>query len=577
MGAMPVRYTVTAPNPANHRYHVRATLPAGCAELVFSSWSPGSYLMREFARHARDVYAHHAGAPVAVDRIERNRWRVATEGPYTLEYDVYAREKSVRTPFLDEDLGFFLPSNLLVHPLAPHAYELEVEVPAGHVGVCPLGPAVPGPAMARWTAADIDQLNDSPVATGPFEHTTFSVHGVEHHHWIEPGHNGDLARMNDDLRRIVETAAALVGDGLPYPRYEFVTLHVAKGHGGLEHKDGCVLIRPRNSFAQPKDYEEFVTLAAHEHFHSWNVKRIHPDTLGPRFDYSREHYTRDLWWLEDGTVYYEERIAFRSGLVARPRYYERLAKLIQKVEGIPGKRHQSLEDSSLDAWIKLYRQNEDSVNTGISYYLKGAVVMLAMDLELLHRTGGEHGVDSILRELWRRWGRHGVGYPERDALRDIAADLAGGGDWDRWWDAHIRGTEPVEIARALDHAGLDLVWGEEKPGSWLGLELSDRMVVESVREDGPCATALTPGDELIAIGRERVASGSVLADRLREIPVGTPVEILSSREGRLRRGAAVTARACPSDLKIVERTGMNQPRSRVHSAWIGLLPPRTNA
>jgi predicted metalloprotease with PDZ domain len=569
---MTVRYVVTAPSPATHRFHVCAEFPAHCQDLVFPSWAPGSYLMREFARNVRDISARAPdGTPVTVERRTRNAWHVATSGPFVLTYQVYAREKSVRTPFCDEDLQFFLPSNLLAFPRHQRdvGFTIEVDVPAGHTAVCPAGPAVTGPGRAAWTFVDVDAMNDAPISIGPFQHTSFDACGVEHHHWIEPGHDGDLERMNTDLRRVVEATAQLFGGALPYPRYDFVTLLMGRGHGGLEHKDGCILLRPRSSFAQPRDYEEFVTLAAHEHFHAWNVKRIHPDTLGPRFEYGEEHYTRDLWWLEGGTVYYEERIAYRAGLVDEPRHLARLAELGQRYQDTGGRRWQSLEDSSFDAWIKLYRPGEDSPNSNISYYLKGAVVLWAMDLELLHRTGGERGVDHLLRGLWERWGRHGRGFPERVALRRLAAEIAGDdGVWTRWYDAHVCGTDDIALAQALDRAGCDWVRAPSRPGSALGVEVSERMVVETVREDGPCAEALTPGDELLTVNDQRVATSGALGERLRALPPGSELNLVLSRDGRIRTRRVVSAAPPPGEARIVLRDACDAARLRVRSAWL---------
>lgn len=573
-----VAYHVSTHDAGRHRFHVRVELPAGVTRVTFPSWAPGSYLMREFARNVRDIHAHHLGAPVLVRRASRNHWDVA--GPCTLEYDVYAREKSVRTPFLDESLAFFLPSNLLVFadPMAPCV--LTVDVPEGQIAVCPLGDAVAGPAVARWTAADVDQLNDSPVAIGPFEHVRFTVLGVPHHHYIEPNHNGDVQKMAADLEKIVLAAAALFGNKLPYPRYDFVTLHQKNGHGGLEHKDGSVLLHNRLGFADPKGYEEFVTLAAHEHFHAWNVKRLHPETLGPRFQYDREHYTRALWWLEGGTVYYEERVSYRAGLVSQERHLERLAELATRLVNTPGQHHQSLEDSSFDAWIKLYRPSEDSNNSGVSYYLKGAVVLWAMDLELLHRTDGRVCLDDLLRALWDAWGALGVGFPE-DAIEVtarslMAADAAKNGtevagDWSRWYAKHIRGTDHPDIAVALDHAGFDIVAAPPKNALWLGVELSGANV-SAVREGGPCEGILTPGDELIAFDGERFDAAG-LGDRLRDLPVGVPITVTLSRDGRMLHRSIPPAAAPPGDLKIIERANSETRRTRVRAAWLGQPQP----
>ncbi len=545
-------------------------LPAGVSEVGFPSWAPGSYLMREFSRFVRDVHAHHGGAPVGVKRVSRNRWAVC--GPATLEYSVYAREKSVRTAFLDESLAFFLPSNLLVFVDGQGSAELTVDVPAGHTACCPAGPvrAVSGAATATFSAPDIDTLMDSPVAIGPFQSGHFDVNGVPHEHWMEPGHNGDLARMATDLSRIVAASAGLFGEELPYPHYQFVTLHARGGHGGLEHKDASVLLRPRLGFADAKGYEEFLTLAAHEHFHVWNVKRIHPEALGPRFDYLTEAYTPDLWWLEGGTVYYEERIAFLAGVVSPERHLERLADHISRLRAQPGRRHQSLEESSFDAWIKLYRPTEDSVNSHISYYLKGAVVVMALDLELRHRSDGARSVDDLLRALWHGWGRHGVAYPP-GTIERLATDLAGGdGDFRRWFAAHVRGTDEVDVEQALDHVGLQLVAPAPRGGAVLGVELVG-LAVRAVLEGGPAHAVLSPGDELIALDGERLEATGI-ADRLRDLAPGREVSLLVARDGAVRERRLRLGPPPPADLKIVLQDATNSRQRALYQSW---LPARS--
>ncbi len=573
---MQVHVLVRSNVPGTHRYQVEITVPAEVRTLVFPSWAPGSYLLREFARNLRDIDARtQDGQPVTVRKLERNRFALDTTAlpdatPVIVRYEVYAREKSVRTPYLDEDLQFFLTSNLVMHPegVAGASFVLEVDVPAGHTAVCPVAEAVPGPARARFAFPDVDTMHDSFVAVGPFEHTSFEVHGIAHHHWIEPGHDGNLQKKNEDLEALVRTASKLFDNTLPYSRYDFVTLLSARGHGGLEHKDGCVLLRPRTSFRVPKDYEEFVTLAAHEHFHAWNVKRIHPDTLGPTFDYAREHYTRELWWLEGGTVFYEERISYRARAVSEKRHLERLAELAQRVLDSRGARHQSLEDSSFDAWIKLYRPGEDSANSTLSYYIKGAVVCIALDLELLYRTGGAIGLDDVLRTLWSRWGQHGVGYPEGGIRGLLAEFVPGDAELLRWFDAHVRGTEPVHLARALDRVGVDLVRAPAREGSALGVEVSDRMVVDSVREDGPAAGQLSPGDEVLGIGAFRVSSSSALGDRMRTTPPGTRLAVTFARDGLLRTRDVVTAAPLPGDVSLVPRGNVDPSTLALRTAWL---------
>lgn len=577
------RYLLSAPQPSTHRLHVEAHFIKG-GTLAFPSWAPGSYLQREFARNSRDISARSLdGAPVTVTRVSRNEWLVDSVGPVVVDYAVYCREKSVRTPYVGDDLWFFLPSNVLIYdPSDTDAgFDVELDVPAGFTAVCPLGAQhVFGPGeRARFHAETLDELMDAPISAGPFQHTTFEVNGIPHHHWIEPGHNGAIDRMNTDLKRIVEAARDTVAAPeplapLPYRCYHFITIHMARGHGGLEHNDCCVLLRPRLGFRDPKGYEEFLTLAAHEHFHAWNVKRIRPAGLGPPFDYRREHYIRDLWWLEGGTVYYEERIAYRAGLVSKERHLERMADLVKDLRSQPGRLHQSLEDSSFDAWIKLYRQGEDSKNSTISYYLKGAVVVWAMDLELLAITGGKHGVDDVLRRLWTTWGCRDVGFPDRDALLESAAAIAGDAPgWARWWDLHVRGTGEVEIEAACANAGFRLAWsGGGAP--WLGVETGngERITLAGVREDGPSAGVLSPGDEILALNGDRVLA-SELGDRVKQLPIGQRAQVLISRDGRVLERSVRIGLTPPQELKIERLPAMSEEQSAVQTAWLSIPPP----
>ncbi len=573
-----VVYRLSAPSPGTHRLHVEATFPRG-GTFAFPSWAPGSYLQREFARNLRDLSASTPeGGPLPYSRVSRNEWRVDVVGPVVMRYEVYCREKSVRTPYVDESLWFFLPSNVLLYDPADTSagFEVRFDVPRGLTAVCALGERHShGPGeSACFHAETVDKLMDAPISVAAFEHTEFAVDGIAHHHWIEPGHNGDIARMNADLERIVRAARDTVGV-LPYGVYHFISLTMARGHGGLEHNDCSVLLRPRLGFADPKGYEEFLTLAAHEHFHAWNVKRIRPAGLGPPFDYRREHYIYDLWWLEGGTVYYEERIAYRAGVVSADRHLERMAELVRDLRSQPGRLHQSLEDSSFDAWIKLYRPGEDSKNSTISYYLKGAVVVWAMDLELLALTGGKRGVDDLLRWLWTEWGARDLGFPDRTALLEGAARIAGAdpdGGWARWWDRHVCGTGEVEIEAACEKAGLQLRWsGGGTP--WLGVETQsgERIVVSAVREDGPSATALAPGDEILAFNDERVL-GSDLGDRLKALKAGTDMRILVARDGRILERKVTLGLSPPTELKIERAAAITDGIQAVRTAWLSLPP-----
>jgi predicted metalloprotease with PDZ domain len=472
----------------------------------------------------------------------------------------------VRTPFLDENLAFFLPSNLLPYPknFRKGQFILELDIPKGHTGVCPLGASVAGPARAVWCCEEIDILYDSPVAVGPFEHTSFVIDGIEHHHYIEPGHDARLETLNQDLEKICREAGRLMG-GFPYPHYTFISLLMKDGHGGLEHLDSSVLLRPRKGFGTSTGNEEFLTLAAHEHFHAWNVKRIRPEVLSAPFAYERENYTPDLWWLEGGTVYYEERIAFRAGIVSRERHLERLANLVKQLARTPGRTHQPIEESSFDAWLKLYRHGEDSINSTVSYYLKGAVVMLALDLELLKRSQGEVSVDTVLKTLCERYGAKNQPYPPGEIERTL---LEVGVDKD-WLDHHLRSTKEIELESALSAVGLALSWGAVPAGGWLGVEtIGDRLIISSVREDGPAWGALSPGDEILGLEGERVWGSGDLAERLKLLAPEQMVRVLVARDGRIEEKQLCLAMIPPADIKIIPIATPTEEQQRLNEKWL---------
>jgi predicted metalloprotease with PDZ domain len=528
-----MRYRLSLPEPHTHLFHVEAVLerPEPAQELALPVWTPGSYLVREFARHLEGVEAEDGqGRKLAVERLDKQRFRVATGGAEraVVRYRVYANELTVRTCHLDGTHGYL--NGAAVFLCAPgrerEPHVLEIAPPEGWS----VATALPG-GPTTFTARDYDELADSPVEIGRHRIVTFTALGKPHEIAVWGRGNLDEGRLADDARRVVEALGGLMG-GLPYERYLFILHLTEKRKGGLEHASSATLNVGRMQFFPRDQYEETLGLFAHEFFHLWNVKRMRPAALVP-FDYAREQYTRLLWWFEGATSYYEALALARAGVVDARKHLRNLGRALTQLERTPGARKMSVEEASFLAWVKLYRPDENSVNSAISYYLKGELVAFALDLAL-RRAGSS--LDALLRTLYQRY--EGRGLPEA-GVEEAAAELLGADAARRFFDRHVRGTEPIELDLELvglrlrrrpaqafdDRGGAPAKNGDERPApGWLGVELAPgpKLAVASVREGSPAHRAgLYAEDELVAEDGFRV-DRAALWDRLCERgPSGT--------------------------------------------------------
>jgi predicted metalloprotease with PDZ domain len=567
-----MRYRLAMPEPHSHLFHVEAEVerPGEAVELVFPVWTPGSYLVREFARHVEQASADDgAGRPLPLERLDKHRLRIRAGGAAraVLRYRVYANELTVRTAHLDGTHGYLNPAAVL--PFArgrewePH--HLAVAAPEGwRVATALAG----GPT--EFTARDYDELADSPLEIGTHRTLTFTAFGKPHEVALWGRGNLDEAALVEDARKIVEALGGLMG-GLPYPRYLFIVHLADRRRGGLEHAASTTLQVARTGFYPRKVYEETLGLLAHEFFHVWNVKRLRPTAFVP-FDYGREQYTRLLWWFEGATSYYEQVALARAGLLPPKRWLEALGQALTSLERTPGARKMSLEEASLLAWVKHYRPDENTPNSAVSYYLKGELVALALDLAL-RRAG--RSLDDLLRLLWERHAERGV--PE-DGVEVALAALLGAGAARAFFDRFVRGTDPLDldldvvglrlrrrVAGGLDDKGGTPGRAEEGqgPAGWLGLELAPgpKLVVASVREGSPAHRAgLYAGDELVAEDGLRVDRGA-LWDRLCERGPGGSLRLTVFRRDELVE-VRVTLGTPPEDTLWLEHLSDATPAQR---------------
>jgi len=596
-------YRLAFPEPHTHLIDVEARFEGASAhghelDLHMAAWTPGSYLVRDYARHVQDLVAvDESGRTLAVDKQDKARWRVRLQGgrDLLLRYRVYAWELTVRTSHVDDTHAFIngAPTYLWLKERAGEPAEVRVEAPAGWRVVSGLAP---GAQAGAFEATGLDELIDSPLHAGPSPVHDFSAAGkpTQLALWGRPefaasGGPTSVDTLLADVRTIIDQYARLFGGAatpeVPYQRYAFLLMLAPGAYGGLEHRASTALLSTPFAFSTRKKYEELLELISHEYFHLWNVKRIRPRALGP-FDYTREAYTRALWVMEGITSYYDRYTLRRAGLQPTKRYLEKLASEWGKLVATPGRFKQSLEESSFDAWIKLYRPDENSVNSTVSYYLKGGIVTLCLDLEIRRRSGGQRSMDDVLRRLWREHGQKDVGFDETGFRSEVerAVDL----DLGEFWARSVSGREDPDLGGALASVGLELKASWEKPAggsdngaggtgasapAWLGTNMKNeggRAVVASTLSGSPAeAAGLYAGDEIVAADGWKVASESALGERLAARKPGETVRLTLFRRDELRE-LSVTLGEGPKDKwEIVPRKDATTIERGLYEAWMG--------
>ncbi|HEX6363068.1 MAG TPA: PDZ domain-containing protein, partial [Albitalea sp.] len=528
------RVTLTVPDPHERQ---RLSLPV---------WIPGSYLVREFGRHLSSLEARQGGRDVPLAQLDKTTWEATTDGrtPLVVTYLVYAFDTSVRTAFLDARRGFFNGTSVALRvegrEAEPHRLELRALPRDWQVATSMPAVKVDGAGRGTYEAADYDELVDHPVELGRFWRGEFTAHGVPHEFVVAgtlPDFDGE--RLLADAKRVCEATIAFWHPDrqAPFERYVFMLNAVDDGYGGLEHRASTALIAarrdlPQRGKAEASDaYVTLLGLASHEYFHAWNVKRLRPREFA-RYDYTRENYTELLWFFEGFTSYYDDLLLRRAGLIDDARYLKLVAKTISGVQGMPGRRVQSVAQASFDAWVKYYRTDENTPNATISYYTKGALVALALDLTLRTEAGTSTGTPRSLDEVLRRlWSRSGGGPIAEADVREALADVAGR-PLDDVLQAFVHGTDDLPLQPLLERFGVQWQAQPATLAQRLGLRVSETPLtgvkVTHVLRGGAAEQAgLSPGDELLAVEDWRLRR---LDDALRLVEPGAEARVLLSRD-----------------------------------------------
>lgn len=609
-GYFMIHYRVSAKQPSTHIFNIRMLIakpnPLG-QKLSLPNWIPGSYLIRDFARHIIQIEAftgeEKSLSPIAIRKKDSNTWLCdKTNSPLILEYTVYAWDNSVRGSHLDENHAFFNPCSLLLMaegqentthqvkilpPAIEEAKTWQVATTLTRDDAKPWG-------FGGYIADSYDEMIDHPVEMGHFDKVKFTAGGVPHTIVVSGKHDGDLQRLAEDVRRICQNQIELFGNRPPFDEYLFLLTVQREGYGGLEHRSSSALICQRDALPVLNDssmkptYITLLGLFSHEYFHAWNIKRIKPECFIP-YRLDQKCYTKQLWAFEGITSYYDELALVRSKVISVEQYLDILAQSLTKVLRAPGRKKQSITESSFDAWIKYYQPNENSTNAVVSYYLKGTFVGLLLDMALRQFSENKYSLDDVMRFLWREYGEKGIGVPE-DRIEQIIKEMGGEEIFPVIFDA-LYTTKELPLESFLEYFGLHLklrgaVVNDDLGGKKSFLPLNEatafqqgvfgisiqkvqgRIMVTQVSDDSAAQIAgISAQDEIIAINEMRVDSESFdkIAKRLR---IGQKVKVHLFRQDLLKE-KMVTLKAPPLDTaEISIKQNLTETQKRNLELWL---------
>lgn len=598
-GSTAIRYRLVPAKPEAHLYEVSCTVPrpdpAG-QRFALPVWIPGSYLVRDFARHVVTIRARCGRRDVPIVKLDKNTWQAAPcDGPLTVTMEVYAWDLSVRGAHLDTTHAFFNGTSVFLRVVGQETQRCEVELvrPSGRrysswrVATAMRRKQARAYDFGLYQAADYDELIDHPVEMGTFTLATFKARGVPHDIAITGRHEADMDRLCRDLKRLCEWHIDFWGVA-PMDRYVFLVTAVGEGYGGLEHRASTALLCSRDDLPRAgmqgtdEAYRTFLGLCSHEYFHTWNVKRLKPAAFTP-YDLDRENHTSLLWAFEGITSYYDDLALVRSGLVTPAEYLETLGRNVTQLQRNGGRLKQTISESSWDAWIKFYRPDENTPNAVVSYYGKGSLVALCLDSLIRERTRGRKSLDDVMRALWQRYGETGEGVPE-DGVERVAEEVART-RLRGFFDRVLRSTAELPLRERLAALGVELTLRPAESNSDRGGKASAKTPKQLAARgslgakiansggdvklahvyDGGAAQAagLSAGDVIVAIDGLRATGKTAEAMLARRKP-GDVVTIHAFRRDELHT-FKVTLQAPPADtcqLQFVAR------RTAAQRAWV---------
>lgn len=584
-----IGFEVSFKEPQAHYAEVQMNISGLAKDYVdvkMPVWTPGSYLVREFEKSVEEFNATVGGKPARVEKVRKNTWRIFSNKAANIQvnYRVYAFEISVRTPFIDESHAFLSPTGIFMHPDGMIKSPSTVKIiPFRTWSKVSTGLEPVAGQPFTYKATDFDILYDSPIEVGNQDVFEFMAAGVRHEVAMYGGGNYDKEKLKVDMAKIVEEATSIYGEN-PNKYYVFIVHNFLRGGGGLEHLNSTTLGATRNAYNTEAGYKGFLALVAHEYHHLWNVKRLRPVALGP-FDYDNENYTTNLWVAEGFTSYYENKLMYRAGFNDANKFVDDLASGVATVLNIPGSRYQSAASSSYDAWIIGYRPNENSKNNSISYYSKGEVIGILMDLEIINATKGAKSLDDVMKAMYLQCKTLKRGYT--DAEFKAMVEKISGINFDSFWAKYVNGVVDPEYVKYFGYAGVDVSTENATPnkpvtGAAGQLTNNGTLSVTSIaRNSAAWVGGLNVNDEIIsvddvtvvdALATVKLKSAMITLETLPLVTnkkIGDVLKVKVLRDG-LEKEISLTLKENPSvRLKATINENATAAQKTVRAKWFG--------
>jgi predicted metalloprotease with PDZ domain len=542
-------------------------------DLKMPVWTPGSYLVREYSRHLQNFTAHNTKNKnnFKWKKLAKNYWVIDTENQanITVKYQIYGNDLTVRTNHLDATHGYFNGAALFFY--LPN-YEnfpskITINVPQSHWQITTSLPTISS-SQNTFLAKNFDTLVDSPFEIGTQKIYDFQVDNKPHQWVIWGDGNIEAEKLIKDTQKIIKTEEKIFGS-LPYDNYFFLLHLSASGFGGLEHKNCCVLNYPRFAFKKPEKYNRFIQLVAHEYFHLWNVKRIRPKAL-ESFDYDQENYTTSLWFSEGTTSYYDMIVPLRAGIYNRQTFFELLSKDISQYLTIPGRNIQPLSESSFDAWIKLYRRDSYSNNCQISYYLKGQLLTLLLDLLIRNNSDSQKSFDDVMKEMWLKFGQQEIGFTPEQLKAEIEAIAST--DLTEFFHLYLDTTTALPFNQYFEPFGLKLEPQiDNNIPPYLGFNIQKKNGTEEITfvdANSPAGKAgIDAEDQLLAIDGFQVTIDN-LTDRLLDYQANDTIKLTYFHQQQLKTVDIKLASAQPSSYQVKIIDSPNQKQQEMLEKWL---------
>lgn len=569
-------YELSMPQPHTHYFEVKIALdlteknnPKDFVDFKMAAWTPGSYLIREYAKNVEGFEANSSKKNLKYQKISKNTWRVFLGDTKKIEvkYRVYANELSVRNAHLDGSHGYangaavfmFVPElmkEMSILEVVPHKSFLKVSV------------ALPQVSKNTFEVQDFDTLVDSPIEIGNQDIIEFESMGVKHtiaNYSLQPL-NYDKKQVAADYKKVVEAAGTVIGGQHPCKNYLFIIHHLPGIGGGLEHLNSTTCQTSPEAYENRDKYIGFLGLIAHEYFHLWNVKRLRPVALGP-FDYENENYTNMLWVSEGFTSFYQHDILRRAGLIDENKMLSQVAYGINAIENTYGNKVQSVAEASWDAWIKYYRPNENSNNSTVSYYTKGGVIANVLNMLIIGETHAEKSLDDVLRLLYKeKYLAKNVGFTDDEFKK--ACETVSGKDLTKFFENCIYGTETIDYTKFFEYVDINAnFFKTQKDKPWLGLTMRNSTVTRIERESGAYKNGIYVNDEIIRVDKKAFTS---LDDALKNKKVGEHINIEVLRSGNIFEYDIPLIENPTQGIKLVYNKTQKEQAKKNYKKWLHL-------